>query len=181
MKDDFRNWAIKESKKSLRFKHQDVKIVNLLKHNIEKMRLSSILLYTPLKTELNISPLIDYCRKKRINLYVPFMEGKSFSLVKYRLPLQKRCFGIKEPKFSKQYRVRDIDLAIIPIVGVDYNCRRVGFGKGMYDRFFEREGRYIKKSIFIQRTVCYSQKIITDEYDIEADMIFGHKIKVWSR
>ena len=32
------------------------------------------------------------------------MEGESFRLVKYRLPLIKKKFGIMEPKDSKQYK-----------------------------------------------------------------------------
>ena len=99
------------------------------------------------------------------------MEGESFRLVKYRLPLERKKFGIKEPKDSKQYRVKTLDMAIVPIVGLDITQRRVGFGKGMYDRFFEQENRYIKQTVFIARELCYSKEIITDKYDIQADII----------
>jgi len=64
---------------------------------------------------------------------------------------------------------------------VDANCKRIGFGKGMYDRFFNREGKHIKNSIFIQRVICHSREVITDKYDIRADMVIGKKIKIWNR
>jgi 5-formyltetrahydrofolate cyclo-ligase len=99
------------------------------------------------------------------------MEGKSFRLVKYRLPLEKKRFGIKEPKDSKQYRKKNIDLAIVPIVGLDITLRRVGFGKGMYDRFFEKEIKNIDKTVFVARKLCYSHEIITNDHDIKADII----------
>ena len=102
---------------------------------------------------------------------MPFMEGKSFSLVKYRYPLEKKRFGIKEPKNSKQYRIKRLDIAIVPIVGMDVTQRRVGFGKGMYDRFFEKEIKNINKIVFVARDLCYCKENITDHYDIRADSI----------
>eukprot|EP00831_Metopus_contortus_P060499 TRINITY_DN52419_c0_g1_i1.p2 TRINITY_DN52419_c0_g1~~TRINITY_DN52419_c0_g1_i1.p2 ORF type:complete len:145 (-),score=27.86 TRINITY_DN52419_c0_g1_i1:164-598(-) len=98
-------------------------------------------------------------------------EGKSFRVVKYRYPLEKNCFGIKEPKDSRQYRNKKLDIAIVPIVGMDITYRRVGFGKGMYDRFFEKEIKNINKTVFVARELCYSKEIVTDDYDVKADMI----------
>jgi 5-formyltetrahydrofolate cyclo-ligase len=122
--------------------------------------------------EVDIYPLIKRLRKEKKNLYVPFMEGKSFRLVKYRLPLRKKQFGIKEPLDSKQYRIKQIDIAIVPIVGVDITHRRVGFGKGMYDRFFEKNKKNIKQVVFVARELCYSKEVVTDHYDVQADKIF---------
>jgi len=130
------------------------------------------MLYLPLKMEINLYPLIQQLRKENKTLYVPFMEGKSFRLVKYRLPLYTKQFGIKEPKDSKQYRIKQIDMAIVPIVGVDRTRRRVGFGKGMYDRFFEKNKKNIKQVVFVARELCYAKEIVTDHYDVKADMIF---------
>ncbi len=131
----------------------------------------TILLYIPLKIEVDIAPLIGLLRREKRVLYVPFMEGESFSLVKYRMPLKKKQFGIREPKYSKQYRKRKIDLAIVPMVGTDPTLRRVGFGKGMYDRFFERERKNIKKTVFVSRGLCLSHRVVTDHYDVSAEKI----------
>ena len=130
-----------------------------------------IMLYLPMKTEINLYPLILQLRKEKRALYVPFMEGKSFRVVRYRYPLEKKRFGIKEPKDSKQYRTKKIDIAIVPIVGLDITHRRVGFGKGMYDRFFEKEIKNINKTVFVARELCYSKEIVTDDYDVKADII----------
>jgi len=149
----------------------DKKIVQSLYSIIEENNAHNIMLYLPMDTEVNLYPLIRHLRRKRKILYVPFMEGKSFRLVKYRLPLKKKQFGIKEPNDSKQYKVKDIDIAIVPIVGVDSTHRRVGFGKGMYDRFFEKHDKTIKQTIFVTRELCYSKEVVTDHYDVSADMI----------
>ena len=54
--------------------------------------------------EVDVLPLINKLRKKQVNVYVPYMEGDSFKVVKYRLPLEKKEFGIKEPNNSFCYK-----------------------------------------------------------------------------
>ena len=153
------------------YKKDSVLVEQLYKYIVEH-KAESILLYLPMKIEVNLYPLISRLRKEKKRLYVPFMEGKSFRLVKYRLPLHKKRFGIKEPNDSKQYRNKKIDLAIVPIVGIDSTFRRIGFGKGMYDRFFEKEQLNINKVVFLARESCYSKEVVTDHYDVKADVIF---------
>ena len=150
---------------------KDKKILSVLYRHIIFSHCKNVMLYLPLQTEVNLYPLIKRLRKEKKTLYVPFMEGTSFRLVKYRLPLLQKKFGIKEPKDSKQYRKKQIDMAIVPIVGVDVTHRRVGFGKGMYDRFFEKNKKNIKQVVFVARELCYAKEIVTDHYDVRADMI----------
>jgi 5-formyltetrahydrofolate cyclo-ligase len=150
---------------------QDKLVLAYLYQEIISHNAQNIMLYIPLELEVDITPLIIRLRKQRRTLYVPFMEGASFRLVKYRLPLHKKRFGVREPNDSKQYKIKKIDIAIVPIVGLDSTHRRVGFGKGMYDRFFEKNIKNINKVAFVARKLCYSQEIITDNYDVKADMI----------
>jgi len=144
------------------------KIINIIKIYKPKR----ILLYIPLKNEVDIRPIINELRKqKNIEIYVPYMKGKSFVPVKYRLPLQKKKFNIKEPNYSsfKNNNI-DLDLIVVPIVGVDKTYRRIGYGAGMYDRFYCT----LKKrpiTIFTQLTLCQTKEIVTDSYDIQADYI----------
>ena len=172
-KNSFRKKCLGELKKSKMRMHwqKDHKVIQKLYTLIRRENARMILLYIPLKIEVDIRPLIRLLRIEKRLLYVPFMEGESFSLVKYRMPLQRKQFGIREPKYSKQYRKRKIDLAIVPMVGTDPTLKRVGFGKGMYDRFFEQEQKNIKKTVFVSRKLCMSPHVVTDYYDISADMI----------
>jgi len=150
---------------------KDRSVIDQLKALIRQENAHRVMLYIPLGTEVNIDPLIRWLRRQKRTVYVPFMEGASFRLVKYRYPLKKKRFGIKEPNGSKQYRNKQIDLAVVPIVGMDATLRRVGFGKGMYDRFFEKETENIKKIVFVARELCYSNEIVTDHYDVKADLV----------
>ena len=122
--------------------------------------------------EVDVRILINELKKqKNTNVYVPYMIRESFVPVLYRLPLEKKKFGIKEPKFS--ILKPKIDLAVVPIVGIDVQGKRVGFGAGMYDRFFDRID-YKPTIVFTQLDLCYSENTLCDHYDIEADYIITH-------
>jgi len=173
-KANFRNLALKR----LRFFSSFAKIKknksicsNIIKI-IELHKPKKILLYIPLSLEVDVMPIIKELRKrKNIEVYVPFMKGKSFVPVKFRLPLNVKKFGIKEPNFST-FRNNDIklDMVVVPIVGIDETYRRIGFGAGMYDRFFDTlKSKPI--TIFTQLKLCKSKEIVTSDHDIEADYI----------
>jgi len=155
-------------------------------NEINKKNYKTIMLYIPLKIEVNILSLIIKLRKEKKTLLVPFMEGNSFSLVKYRLPLKIKKFGVKEPIYSSKYNYNNkIDLAIVPVLGSDSTLRRVGFGKGFYDRFFEKNGKNINKILFIGREYCISSEIITEEHDVKGNSyitpkknFFNQKIRI---
>ncbi len=172
-KKHFREHCLKRLKKAsdTGSYRKDKMVLDRLYQLIVQNNAHKIMLYLPMKTEVNLYPLILQLRKEKRELYVPFMEGKSFRVVKYRYPLERKRFGIKEPKDSRQYRTKKLDIAIVPIVGLDITHRRVGFGKGMYDRFFEKEIKNINKIVFVARELCYSREIVTDDHDVKADMI----------
>ena len=97
------------------------------------------------------------------------MQGKSFKMTPFRLPLKKRKFGIFEAGDTLK-DIKKVDIAIVPAVGVDGNMQRVGFGKGMYDRFFEK----LKKkpyTIFIQSQFCYTKEVVCDDYDVACELL----------
>ena len=130
----------------------------------------NILLYIPLSAEVDVRPLINILRKKKdTKVYVPFMKGDSFIPVEFRYPLKRKRFGIKEPLYSNCLKKR-IDLIVVPIIGIDPTFRRVGFGAGMYDRFYDRLG-YRPVTIFTQLKLCVAKEIITSSHDIEPDYI----------
>lgn len=134
---------------------------------IVALKARSILFYIPLPIEPNLYSVIEQCRKK-CKVYVPFMEGISFKMVKFKLPLEEKRFKIREPKNSFALQPK-IDLAIVPVIGVDRALKRIGFGKGMYDRFFESLPKK-PMVLFVQRDICTTQSYICEEHDIEADI-----------
>ncbi|RXJ79703.1 5-formyltetrahydrofolate cyclo-ligase [Arcobacter sp. F2176] len=174
-KSDFRKSCIKKLKFVSRFTkcYKDKKIVDEIYKTICELKKKNVLLYIPLDLEVDIYPLIKRLRReKKVQVFVPYMEGLSFKVVKYRLPLKTKKFGIKEPNNS--FANVKIDLAIVPVVGIDGLNKRIGFGKGMYDRFFYKL-KYKPTILFTQRKLCKTSKILSNNYDIQADIIISSK------
>ncbi len=168
---------IKNSPKHNRV-YKNAKINFKLLKELKKFKNKKILFYTSLPFEANTAKSIKIMRRK-YDIFVPFMEGESFKMVPFRLPLKKKKFGIYEAGNSLR-KIKKIDVAIVPVVGVDGNLQRVGFGKGMYDRFFAK----LKKrpyTIFMQSEFCYTKEFICDDYDITCDLIITPNVKVQNK
>ncbi len=152
--------------------HRDAILNKKLLKELKKRKNGSILFYYPFGFEVDIRKTLT--KMRRINkVYVPFMVGESFKMVPFRLPLSRKKFGIYEARNTLR-DINKIDIAIVPVVGVDNNLQRVGFGKGMYDRFFTK----LKKkpyTIFIQPELCYTKENVCDSYDISCDVLLTPK------
>ena len=148
--------------------YRDKRVNQRLLDSVALHQAKTVLAFWPLGLESDIRNTLVHLRRHK-KVYMPFMEGVSFKMVPLRLPLHKKRFGIFEPGNSN-LNIKKVDVAIVPIVGVDGEGRRVGFGKGMYDRFF---GRLKTKPyvIFVQSKLCNTTKYICDDYDVMADQI----------
>ena len=179
-KEHFRTYCLKKLSRSQRFnkiyrdKLVNTQIIDLFK----RVQGANILLYWPLDLEVDIRKSLQYIRKRN-KVYLPFMEEISFKMVPFRLPLSRKKFNIYEAGNSLK-NINKIDVAIIPAVGVDKKSRRIGFGKGMYDRFFEKILQDPYK-IFIQSQICYTKKDICDDYDISCDMLITPRKRLLQR
>ncbi len=135
----------------------------------------NILIFIPLQNEPDIKRLIKTLRREKKNVFVPFMQDLSLKMVKYSLPLKKKKFSIFEPH-NKNRTLQKIDLAIVPVVGIDNGFQRIGFGKGMYDRFFAQL-KYRPKIVFVQIRPCISAWKLGDKYDIKGDEYISFNIR----
>lgn len=173
LKSAFRTLALKGLKKAALSPSKralDAKVNHALKTLLKELDPHSILFFYPLPLEPDIRPTIAlFRRQKRVRLYLPFMQDVSFEMVPLRLPLFTKKFGVKEPSFS-HFNHHRVEVVVVPIVGTDRSLRRIGYGKGMYDRFFSRlQNKPI--TIFIARSLFFSPQIITQGYDVQADII----------
>jgi len=134
-----------------------------------------ILIFIPLENEPDIRWVINTLRREKKSVFVPFMQDLSFKMVKYSLPLKKKKFSIFEP-LNKNETLEKIDLAIVPVVGIDSDFKRIGFGKGMYDRFFAKL-KYRPKIVFVQLKPCISSKKLSNDYDIKGDEFISFNVR----
>ncbi|MCK9336721.1 MAG: 5-formyltetrahydrofolate cyclo-ligase [Arcobacteraceae bacterium] len=149
---------------------KDKQINNKLLKLIDGLDVKNVLLYIPMSIEVDVYPLIKKLRRRGIRVFVPYIKGDYFVPVLYRLPLLESRCGIRQPNFSTL--TYPLDMAIVPVVGIDGLCKRIGFGKGMYDRFF---AKLTKKplTVFVQRELCKTKEILSQKHDIQADIIIA--------
>jgi len=154
--------------------YKDALLNKSLLKELKKNKFKNILFYYPLLFEADIRKTIKTMRRKTA-IFVPFMERESFKMVPFRLPLKKNKFNIYEAGNSLR-KIKQVDIAVVPIVGIDGALQRIGFGKGMYDRFFPtlRKRPY---TIFLQTNICKTDKLICDNYDIKCDLLITSKEK----
>ncbi|MGP1561981.1 MAG: 5-formyltetrahydrofolate cyclo-ligase [Helicobacteraceae bacterium] len=132
----------------------------------------SVLVYLPMPHEADISKTIAVLRKKS-NVLVPFMEDISCKMIPLRLPLAVKKYAVKEPKVTSR-KIKKVGLMIVPVIAFDKVFRRIGFGKGVYDRLFASLG-FKPIVIFVQTVLCYEDSVVTKDHDISADYVVTAK------
>ncbi len=130
----------------------------------------TILLYSPLPDEVDVSAMLDVLRDKR--LLLPKVTGDTS--MELRLYTGADClsagaFGIMEPTGEAFSDYQSIDLAIVPGMAFDRECHRLGRGKGYYDRLLAQLPNIYKIG------VCFSFQLVeaipTDATDIPMNEI----------
>ena len=72
-------------------------------------------------------------------VYVPHWNQDSNTLTHFHLitleQLTINQFGIPEPNYGQKISNNELDIVLIPLLTFDKNGYRIGYGKGIYDRF----------------------------------------------
>ncbi|WP_394954824.1 5-formyltetrahydrofolate cyclo-ligase [uncultured Helicobacter sp.] len=170
-KSTFRSWSRQclqaaHKKQCIGFDSASEHINTALLELMQRLGSRHILLYMPFGFETNSKKLLLRLRKQRKKIFIPYiMEGIRFKVLPFRLPLQKNEYGIFETSKSK-FNLAKIDTAVIPVLGIDRDFKRIGFGKGMYDRFFSQYRKKTIPLIFVSRLACVSEQVLTQSHDI---------------
>ncbi|MCG8342868.1 MAG: 5-formyltetrahydrofolate cyclo-ligase [Chlorobiales bacterium] len=106
----------------------------------EFRRAGSVMLYLCMneRREVDTAPLISrIAAEKGIRMYIPFSCGKDLCAVPFGKddPVVSGRFGQPEPVYHEAGVQEMPDIVIVPAVAVDREGRRLGYGKGYYDRF----------------------------------------------
>lgn len=156
---------------ALKNKHMDKKesslslVNNIIESNVlEKFK--HIGIYYPIGDEMSVLKLLSHYPDK--SFYLPITK-ENIDFISYKLedPLYDGKFKTKEPKGTITRR-DDIECFIIPCVAISKDNKRVGYGKGYYDRYLEGYSG-------LKIGVCYKENIldvVTDSYDISLDIVF---------
>lgn len=107
-------------------------------------------------------------------IYLPVVSGDDLLIRKFTGTdnMEEGVFAtLFEPNHTENINIKDIDLVLVPGVAFDLSGRRMGRGKGFYDRLLANTNVYKLGICFDFQLVEY---VPTDERDILMDkVIFG--------
>lgn len=136
-------------------------IISILIDSKEYKEAETILAYTPLSDEIDITPLL--CDKRILLPYIEkgkmyFSASKSF----HRAPL-----GFYEPEHEEAHY--DKALMLVPLLGYNERLYRLGRGGGYYDRYIKEN----RNRIYSIGLAFSSSKIefTEEEFDAKLDSI----------
>ena len=162
-KQDLRKWA-RGKRSELDMEALSENLVQKLKQTEEYKDAKNIMIFYPLKDEVNLLSLLDDETK---TFYLPKIDGEDMLCCKYGKgePLCESSFHTKEPVSEN---VCTPDLVVVPALACDKNNCRLGYGKGFYDRFLR-----VNKT---KSVVCIPKQLIVetiypDEFDIPVDKV----------
>ncbi|TCT20111.1 5-formyltetrahydrofolate cyclo-ligase [Thiobaca trueperi] len=108
------------------------------------LRARRIAFYWPADGELDPRPLLEQAHRRGKTGYLPVLRPRLNGRRGDRLwfapyvpgaPLCPNRFGIPEPRSRRGLRLAwNLDLLMMPLVGFDADCNRLGMGGGFYDR-----------------------------------------------
>lgn len=133
---------------------------------------SSALVYLSYSSELSTEPLIDKLLERGVALYAPRVEGEEMTAVKYGDDFLISGRGIREPVGERFDG--DVDIVIVPLLAVDGQGNRLGYGGGYYDRYLAKHPNSVKigycfdfqmlKSVPSEGTDVSLNMVVTDTF-----------------
>lgn len=136
-----------------------------------------VALYSSIGGEVETAEVLEAALKDRKTVIFPVVCGDHLRFIKVSDPVEmvKGAFGITEPCLTGEtYLPGSADLIVIPGVAFDRAGKRIGFGKGYYDRalhHLEGCGKLIG--------FCYDfqlvDEIVSEPHDVAVDIIITEK------
>ena len=182
VKEDIRRSLLKR-RRSLpekELKRVSCEINTYLINEIQNRDLKKILVYQSIDNEPSVEKTTELAWQKNIKVYIPKVVSKEKIIIN-RLrkdsSYSKNKFGINESNDLETVELDEIDLAVLPLVGIDINGFRLGYGGGYYDRFFHQESELSRKPFIIG--VGYAFQILevsfAENHDLKCDSVITEK------
>lgn len=119
----------------------------------------TVALYYPLPDEVSTLPMLAKWRGVKI-LALPAIENDRMVFREYsdETDLVAGAFGIAQPKRGRVVPPQEIGLMLVPGIAFDPGGRRLGRGKGFYDRYFAQP----EASAIYKVGVCQPGRLIDE-------------------
>lgn len=159
-------------------KHNDKNIYLNILNLTEFFSASTVLCFVSSDNEVDTKKLIEHSLKAGKTVAVPKCLDSSgnmdFFIIDSLKALSPDSFGILEPDILKCKKLKDLKGAVCIVPGLVFDKKgyRIGYGKGYYDRFLE-------KNNCLKIGLCYKDFIADtlpyESYDISVDYIVTEK------
>ena len=137
-------------------------IIEKLKKDPRFIKSKKIGIYLSYKHEVDTWKLIEEFKTQK-EFYVPIVRGKEMYFTLYQDKMIKNKYGIDEPIDKQEINKEFLDLMIVPLVGYDANCYRLGYGGGYYDRYLKD---FNAPTIGLAYSFQYIEHYQSEDFDI---------------
>lgn len=128
------------------------------------------------RREVETRVLIKEMIARGRDVVVPVTDFENGTLTHIRLEsysdLKENKWGVREPTEGVEVTPEEIDLVIVPMVGGDEQCNRIGYGEGFYDRFLKDVDC---PKIGLSFDINIVEQLPTENFDIPLDKIITEK------
>lgn len=155
-------------------------ILELIEQDPDYRRAQTVLAYSGFGTEINTRPFLEHTLQLGKTLVLPRVDKAERALKLYRVAdlaaLQPDPWGILEPTpvLNLSIGIDAIDWALVPGLGFDTQCNRLGYGARYYDGLFgnaQRRGAALPKRVSGAFACQIVERIPMAEYDLPVDSI----------
>ena len=149
-----------------------------------------VLLFASYKSEVDVNSIIKVAFETKKQVYFPKVTGSEmeFYQVSSLLELENGYCGIKEPIVDKARKLipqkEEKLFVLVPGIAFDKEGGRIGYGKGFYDRFFQKLEKVVPKTNLCKMAVAFACQIldngsiIKEEHDSSPDYIVTEE-EIW--
>ena len=135
---------------------------------------STLSLYLPIKSKNEVNTFHIWEKAARLEsiISVPKSNFETHELTHIQLTSKDQLiinqYDIPEPIYGNEIKIKELKIIFIPLIAIDHNGNRVGYGKGFYDRFLSKCN---KDCLFIGLNLFENIDVIDDinNYDIALD------------
>jgi 5-formyltetrahydrofolate cyclo-ligase len=130
--------------------------------------------YLPVRSEVDTRPLVTNALMQGKCVVVPVVQhgsrelGHSWLLSADIAEVEQGIFGTLQPRVLRPAAPGDWELTIVPLLGFDRRCYRLGYGKGYYDRLLALAPTPTIGTAFAIQEVAH---IPNDQHDIPLNQI----------
>lgn len=135
-----------------------------------------VFVYLSFSSEAPTDKLIERLIEQGWQVYCPRIDDKKMSAVEYGEDFTLSTFGVREP-LGEAYD-GDMDVVIVPMLAVDEQGRRLGYGGGYYDRYLGAHPETLRLAYGFDFQIL--RQVPTETHDIKMDGIITDKRIVWT-